>query len=165
MENLDIWQLSEWFWSQEISEEDKKRVQEDAKKASQVRKQIKSQQKKKTEYAVFIALIFSTFSDDKEILNYLMEILPNLDTEFVKIKSIFEPILNQEHNYSLSDYVNSLKRYWRELSNKDVNLVMHLIKKKLIWNEEFWDKLDKDKAKKNQLLEEIKMELSKIWQK
>lgn len=166
MENIEIWQLSEWFWSQEISEEDKKRVQEDAKKAAQVKKQIKNKQKKYSEYANFISLVLSRFSDDKFVISYLYDSLGNLDKEFTKIKNIFEPIiLTQKYGYSLSDYISFLKEYWKSLSDKDVSLVMYLINKKLIWNEWFWKKLDKDENKKKQLLEEIKMELLKIWQK
>jgi len=54
MESLDLASLQEWISSWEVSEEEKKKVQEDAKKAKKIKKQIQTRQAKQVEYANFL---------------------------------------------------------------------------------------------------------------
>jgi len=158
MENFELDHLGEGLVWQEATEEEKQKVQEDWKKAAKVRKQIKNNQKKQYKYANFLSLIFSNFFDDKQVLNYLSEILPSLNKKIKSLEIIFNFLLQ---DYTLSEYLSRLKDANIDLTDKDKDLIIYLISKEKIGKKEFWSNLW---DKKQQLIAEVKKELSEIWQ-
>ena len=158
MENFELDNLGEWFVWQEATEEEKQKVQEDGKKAAQIRKQIKNNQKKQYKYANFLSLIFSNFFDDKHVLNYLSEILPSINKKIKSLEIIFNFLLQ---DCTLSEYISKLKDSNLDLTDKDKDLIIYLISKEQIGKKEFWSNLWE---KKQQLISEVKKELSEIWQ-
>ena len=158
MENFELDHLGEGLVWQEATEEEKQKVQEDWKKAAKVRKQIKNNQKKQYKYANFLSLIFSNFFDDKQVLNYLSEILPSLNKKIKGLEIIFNFLLQ---DCTLSEYLSRLKDANIDLTDKDKDLIIYLISKEKIGKKEFWSNLW---DKKQQLIAEVKKELSEIWQ-
>ena len=159
MENFVLDHLWESFNWEEITEEEKQKVQEDWQKAKQIKKQIKSNQQTQQKYAKFLSLVFLHFFDDEYVLNYLVGILPELSTEIKTLEVIFDFVMQ---DYTLSDYIHKLKQSRLNLTKQELDLIVYLISKEKIGKKEFWEKLW---DKKGQLVAEVKKELLKIWQK
>ncbi len=155
MESLDLASLQEWISSWEVSEEEKKKVQEDAKKAKKIKKQIQTRQAKQVEYANFLFKILEKFPNEEKILEYISNKVFDLDKNFCKLKAIFLPIVENE-NIKVSDYVEFIKKSSCKFWKDDVDTVYYLISNRFVWLETFWNNLW---DKKNEFLKEIRKEL------
>jgi len=161
MENLDIWALQEWVWTwTEVSEEEKKRVQEDIQSAQQTQQQIKKQQKENKEKMKFISKVLEKFFDNEKIISYLWDQLKDLDKNYFKLRKIFY-FVDWEIPDSVSEYLEKL--WWISLDKDDQNVVLSVVKSKKIASKEYWSNLNEEHF--NALIETVKEELLKIWQK
>jgi len=156
MENLELGALQEWITSAEVSEEEKKRVQEDAKRAFAAQQQVFSNQKKNKELADIVSKILKEFfhydNVIKNLANYLD--IKNLD----KLKIIFLPVLEKKFS-KVADYIDYLEKNLSNLSQEDKQIIYEVIKTEKIWTN--WDKLRKEN-KHSEFLTHIETELTRI---
>ena len=156
MENLEIGALQEWITSIEVSEEEKKKVQEDFKKAFAAQQQVFSNQKKNQELANIISKILKEFFHYDNVIKNLANYV---DVKNIgKLKIIFLPVLEKRFS-KVSDYIDYLESNLNNLSKEDKQLIYEVIKTEKIWTN--WDKLKKEN-KYSEFLSSIESELTRI---
>jgi len=164
-EDFNLWEISEnWNPNQEkVSEEDKKQVAEDAKKAKVAHKQIKKQQKKNNDLAVFLSKVLWRYYNDSQIINYIHWMLNDINKTEKLLYNIFSPfVLDQDIPDKISSYVALIKSNSKKLEDEDVELIWNIIEvEKLGWKV-FWKNLKSERSEisykdfKKQILEELK---------
>ena len=159
-EELNLWALDEWWASwKEVSEEEKKKVAEDGKRAQQAHKQVKDMQIKNTEFALFLSRVLKRYYNNEIIVNLLYELLHNLEKNEEIIKIIFAPFVLESGFSKISDYVDYLKENkntWNE------ELIFEVIEHEKLWWETLWHNLKNWKTEisykdfKKQILDSLK---------
>ena len=159
MEQLDLGALQEGVGSaSEVSEEDRKRVQKDWKKAFAAHQAVKKDQQANVEFSNFMVQVVTKFFDYTKVIEYLFDYLDNPQKSFPKLKIIFQPILDNKFS-KVGQYIEYLQAYKKELWKKDINLIFEVIKSEKIWTN--WDNL-KAQNKYNEFIQNIETELKKI---
>ena len=143
-EELNFWALNEWWWTwAEVSEEAKKKVAEDGKKAQQTHKQVKQMQVKNAKFALFLSQILQRYYNNEIIINLLYELLHNIEENEKIIEVIFSPFVLWEWFASISDYVDYLKL---QKNKGNHNLIWEIIEfEKLGWKS-LWSNLKKGRT-------------------
>ena len=79
-EDFNLWEIAEAGSSnqEKVSEEDKRRVAEDRKKAQTAHKQTKKQQKKDGDLAIFLSKVLWRYYHNSDIVNHIHWLLHNI---------------------------------------------------------------------------------------
>ncbi len=138
--------------SAEVSEEEKQRVQEDAKKAAAAKQQVKANQKDNAKKAKFLEKILEKFYYNDSVLANVFSYI--VDWKYEKLYAIFNPVL--ENKYSkVSEYVDYLLKTGF-IDKDDIKLILEVVKSKKIWN---ISNLSQDMF--NELIKSVEEELQK----
>ncbi len=135
MGDFDMWGwLGEWldiWWApredvNKVSEEDRKRVQEDGQKAKQASQQIKKDKKTNNDIANFLWYLLKNLSNDK-IVSWIYNVFfkvknPKTDITYLRknpnnvvIVGIFAPFYKQEiKNFNLITFFENIYDFWNE---------------------------------------------------
>ena len=162
-EELNLWALSEqWESGGEVSEEEKKKVQEDSKKAKQVKKQIQTQQIKAKKLADFLSKVLRRYFENEELIVLLYNYLHELDKREQDLYTIFWPFINWENFQKVSDFVDYLKE--KEIPSEYTNLLLKLIEAEKLWGEQLWSNLkDEDsEISYEDFMKQLEQELLKM---
>jgi len=159
MEQLDLGALQEGVGgASEVSEEDKKRVQEDSKKAFAAHQAVKKNQQANAEFSHFMVQVVTKFFDYTKVIEHLFDYLDNPQKNFPKLKIIFQPILDNKFS-KVGQYIEYLQAYKKDLGEKEINLIFEVIKSEKIWTN--WDNL-KAQNKYDEFIQNIEIELKKL---
>ncbi len=165
IEDFNLWEISEnWNSNQEkVSEEDKKQVAEDWKKAKAVHQQVKKQQKKNNDLAVFLSKILWRYYNNPKIINHIHWMLNNIKKTEKLLYNIFSPfVLDQDVPDKISSYVALIKSNFKKIEDEEVELIWDIIEAEKLGWEVFWKNLKSDKSEisyedfKKQILQELK---------
>jgi len=161
-EELNLASLDDQNSSQEVSEKDKQKVTEDAKKTKQVRKKIKDSQLKWKEIASFLAKILWKYYNNWFIINIVHSFLENIYKEYKSLVIIFSPFLEQTTKFTkIHDYISYVKDNIKTLNENHIELIVSIIEFEKLWWEIFWTTLKKEDSDINyeKFIKELKLEL------
>jgi len=159
MEQFDLGALQEDIASNaEVSEKEKKKVQENNKKAFVAHQAVKKSQQANAEISHFIAKVVIKFFNSQKVIEYLFDYIKNIEEDFSKIKVIFQPILSNKFKrvWEYLDYLNAQKN---SLTKEDFNLIFEIIKSEEVGTN--WDNL-KAQWKYDEFIQNIEAELRRI---
>lgn len=161
VEDLDMQSLWENAEAWEASEEQKKKVSEDGKKAQKVRKQMIDNQVKSKEFAFLLSKILWRYYDDPFIINYIHNFLLDIEKYQKMLYYIFIPFLEWEKKFEkVNDYVEYIKKNIKSnLKMENLELIIYIIELEKIWWDTFWLNLKNKESKYKIFLEEIKNQL------
>ena len=164
-EDFNLWEISEnWNSNQEkVSEEDKKQVAEDGKRAKAAHQKVKKQQKKNNDLAVFLSKVLWRYYDNSQIINHIHWMLNKINKTEKLLYKIFSPfVLDQDVPGKISSYVALIKSNSKKLEDEEVELIWNIIEAEKLGWELFWKNLRSGKSEisykdfKKQILEELK---------
>lgn len=164
-EEFNLWEISEnWNSNQEkVSEEDKKRVAEDWKKAKAAHQQVKKQQKKNNDLAIFLAKVLWRYYNNSAIINHIHWMLNNIKKTEKLLYNIFSPfVLDQDVPEKISSYVASIKSNSKKIEAEEVELIWNIIEAEKLGWDVFWKNLKSWKTEvsykdfKKQIIKELK---------
>ena len=164
-EDFNLWEIAEnWNSNQEkVSEEDKKRVAEDWKKATSAHKKVKNQQKKDAGLALFLSKILWRYYNNPEIINHIHWMLNNIKKTEKLLYNIFSPFVqDQDVPDKISSYVALIKSNSKKIEAEETELIWNIIEAEKLGGEVFWKNLKSNKSEisykdfKKQILQELK---------
>lgn len=162
VEELNLWVMDEQNNWKEVSEKDKQKVQEDSKKAKQVKKQIKDTQIKWKEIALFLSKVLWRYYDNWFIINIIHNFLTNIEKEYNHLVIIFSPFLDNNNKFKkTNDYIRYIKDNIKSLNSNHIELIVAIVEFEKLWWKEFWNILKKKEYDYNEFTKELKLELKR----
>jgi len=164
-EDFNLWEISEnWNSNKEkISEEDKKQVAEDGKRAKAAHQQVRKQQKKNNDLAVFLSKVLWRYYNNSHIINHIHWMLNDINKTEKLLYNIFSPfVLDQDVPEKISSYVALIKSNSKKLGDEEVGLIWNIIEAEKLGWEIFWKNLKSGRSEisyrdfKRQIIEELK---------
>lgn len=162
VEDINLWDVAEQWWTKEVSEKEQKKVKEDWKKAKQAHKKIKAQQQEWKKLALFLSKVLGKYYNNSNIINCIHSMLENISIEEKNLYIIFSPFI--EHNIvfnKVSEYIKYLKSKLGKVSEEKWKLIFFILEEEKLWWDIFWDNLKSWKSKitykqfKNEILDEL----------
>jgi len=161
-ENLDFGSLAEWVSWWEVTEEEKQKVAEDWKSATQAHKQVKQSQIKNTQFAFLLSQILKRYYLNEKIVVFLYSLLHDLEKNENYIKTVFLPFLENNRFDSIWEFVDYLKK---KLSEINPEAIFEIIEFEKVWWEKLWTNVKSWKTEisykdfKKQILDD----LNNLW--